>query len=79
MNKKYNSELPENRRCRTVSEFAERLRKARLGALGGAVVAGPFGLIAGGVVGYTAGPGIASEWGLRHVHHSREWVRAFRG
>jgi hypothetical protein len=49
----------------------ERAGDAALGALAGAVVAGPFGLVAGGVVGYTAGPGIASEWGLRHGHHSR--------
>src|SRR6266851_4101860 len=40
----------------------ERTGDAALGALADAVVAGPFGLVAGGVVGYTAGPGIASEW-----------------
>ena len=43
----------------------ERTGDAALGALAGAVVAGPFGLVAGGVVGYTAGPGIASEWGCK--------------
>jgi hypothetical protein len=38
------------------------------------VVAGPVGLVAGGVVGYTAGPAIASSWGLkahRHYHRAR--------
>jgi hypothetical protein len=49
----------------------ERVGDAALGALAGGVVAGPVGLIGGGVIGYTAGPGIASEWGLRHRHHSR--------
>jgi hypothetical protein len=49
----------------------ERAGDAALGALAGAVVAGPFGLVAGGVVGYTAGPGIAEQWGLRHRHHAR--------
>jgi hypothetical protein len=49
----------------------ERAGDAALGAIAGAVVAGPVGLVAGGVIGYTAGPGIASEWGLRHRHHSR--------
>ena len=46
----------------------ERGGDAALGALAGAVVAGPIGLVGGGVIGYTAGPGIANEWGLRHRH-----------
>jgi hypothetical protein len=50
---------------------SERVGDAALGALAGAVVAGPVGLVGGGVIGYTAGPGIAGEWGLRHRHHSR--------
>ena len=50
---------------------SERAGDAALGALAGAVVAGPVGLVGGGVIGYTAGPGIASEWGFRHRHHSR--------
>jgi len=52
----------------------ERAGDAALGAVAGAVVAGPVGLVAGGVIGYTAGPGIADEWGLhhhRHHHHRR--------
>jgi hypothetical protein len=43
----------------------ERTGDAALGALAGAVVLGPIGLVAGGAVGYTAGPSIASSWGLR--------------
>jgi len=38
---------------------------AALGALSGAVVFGPVGLVAGAVVGYTAGPSIARSWGFR--------------
>lgn len=43
----------------------ERTGDAALGALAGAVVLGPIGLVAGAAVGYTAGPSIASSWGLR--------------
>jgi hypothetical protein len=39
-------------------------------------VAGPIGLVAGGVVGFTAGPSIASSWGLRH--RSRAHRAAYR-
>lgn len=47
----------------------ERLGDGAMGALAGAVVLGPIGLLAGGVIGYTAGPGIADSWGTRHHHH----------
>ena len=50
----------------SIAGAQERTGDAALGAVAGAVVAGPVGLLAGGVIGYTAGPGIASEWGLRH-------------
>jgi hypothetical protein len=46
----------------------ERTGDAALGALAGAVVLGPIGLVAGAAVGYTAGPSIASSWGLRRPH-----------
>jgi hypothetical protein len=46
----------------------ERTGDAALGALAGAVVLGPVGLIAGAAVGYTAGPSIANSWGLRRAH-----------
>jgi hypothetical protein len=49
----------------------ERAGDAALGALAGAVVLGPIGLIAGAAVGYTAGPSIASSWGLRRSHPKR--------
>jgi hypothetical protein len=64
--------------CATVSAHAqERLGDGAMGALAGALVAGPIGLVAGGVVGYTAGPSIASSWGLRgHRHYRRAHYRA---
>src|SRR5215471_5966797 len=43
----------------------ERTGDAALGALSGALVLGPVGAVAGAIVGYTAGPSIASAWGLR--------------
>lgn len=54
------------------AQAQERLGDGALGALAGAVVAGPVGLVAGGIVGYTAGPAIASSWGLKgHKRHHR--------
>jgi hypothetical protein len=43
----------------------ERTGDAALGALSGALVLGPVGAVAGAIVGYTAGPSIASAWGVR--------------
>ncbi len=49
----------------SVSPLANRASNARL-----------IGLVAGGVVGYTAGPSIASSWGLRgHRHYHRAHYR----
>src|SRR5712664_2262116 len=53
----------------TLAPFAahggERVGDAALGAVSGAVVFGPVGLVAGAVVGFTAGPSIAHSWGFR--------------
>lgn len=46
---------------------AERVGPAALGALSGAVVLGPVGLVAGAVIGYTAGPEIGRAWKVRRV------------
>jgi uncharacterized protein YcfJ len=40
----------------------ERVGSAALGALSGGLVFGPVGLVAGAVVGFTAGPAIAQSW-----------------
>lgn len=49
----------------------ERLVDGAGGALAGALVAGPVGLVAGGIIGYSAGPNIARGMGLKghHRHH----------
>ena len=47
----------------------ERTGDAALGALSGALVLGPVGAVAGAIVGYTAGPSIASAWGVRRSSH----------
>lgn len=47
----------------------ERVLDGALGALSGGIVFGPVGLVAGGVTGAVAGPGIARGLGLRGHHH----------
>jgi hypothetical protein len=51
---------------------------AALGALSGAVVFGPVGALAGAVVGFAAGPGIAQSWGLRGSSNPRHARRSAR-
>jgi hypothetical protein len=53
----------------------ERLKDGAMGAVAGALVLGPIGLVAGGVIGYTNGPNIARGMNVRdrrhhHVHYS---------
>jgi len=58
------------------ADAQERVGDAALGALSGAVVLGPVGAVAGAVVGYSAGPAIASSWGLRrHGKRHRRYAR----
>jgi len=45
----------------------ERAGDAALGAVSGAIVFGPVGLVAGALVGFTAGPSISHSW--RHNRH----------
>jgi hypothetical protein len=52
----------------TVASAGERLFDGALGAAAGAVVAGPPGLVVGGLIGYTAGPRISHPQGY-HRHH----------
>jgi hypothetical protein len=51
---------------------------AALGALSGAVVFGPVGALAGALVGFTAGPGIAQSWGVRGSGTPRHARRSAR-
>src|SRR5947199_3618283 len=56
------------------AQAGERGGDAALGALSGAVVFGPVGLVAGAIVGYTAGPAISQSW--RHNrNHPRGSIR----
>jgi len=52
-----------------VAGAGERVVDGALGAASGALVAGPVGLVAGGVIGFVAGPDIAHGLGVRHHHH----------
>ena len=53
-----------------------RLVDGLMGAGAGALVAGPVGLVAGGVIGYSAGPHISCSMrsDCHHRHH-RNWRR----
>jgi hypothetical protein len=51
------------------ADARHRVGNAAIGAVAGGVVFGPVGALAGAAVGYTAGEGIARDWGWRH--HSR--------
>jgi nitric oxide reductase large subunit len=47
------------------AQAQERAVNTALGTAAGLIVFGPVGAVAGAAVGYTAGHGIASAWGLR--------------
>ncbi len=48
----------------------ERVTDMALGAASGALVAGPVGLVAGGVIGFAAGPDIARGMGIKRHHRA---------
>jgi hypothetical protein len=54
----------------TTSAYAGRAANTAIGTLSGLVVFGPVGAVAGAVVGYTAGHGIARSWGLSRSPHT---------
>lgn len=58
------------------AQAQERVVDGAGGALAGVLVAGPIGAVAGGVIGFAAGPDIARGMGLKghrhhhHIHHA---------
>jgi hypothetical protein len=56
----------------------ERVGQAALGAISGGLVFGPVGLVAGAVVGYTAGPSIAHSWRANRSEPRRSAQRVKR-
>ena len=61
-----------------VASAQERLFDGVLGAGAGALAFGPLGAVAGGVVGYTAGPNIATGLGVRHHYHRYHHRHVYR-
>jgi hypothetical protein len=50
----------------------ERLLDGGMGAGAGLLAFGPVGAVAGGIIGYTAGPNIANSMGLRQHRYHRD-------
>jgi hypothetical protein len=46
----------------TAARAQERVGDAAIGAVSGLLVLGPVGLVAGAIIGYSAGPSIARTW-----------------
>ena len=57
---------------------AERLVDGILGGAAGGLVLGPVGMVGGALIGATAGPGIASSWGLRRTRTVHRYRRPAR-
>jgi hypothetical protein len=62
----------------TAASAGERVNEMALGAASGALVAGPVGLAAGGVIGYVAGPDIGRGLGVTRHHIDRSRSTAGR-
>ena len=54
----------------------DRVTHAAVGAVAGAVVAGPFGFIGGGVIGYVAGRQIGCDLGVERCHRHVRYRRS---
>jgi hypothetical protein len=57
----------------------ERLTHAAVGAVAGAVAAGPIGFLGGGLIGYVAGPQIGCDLGVERCHRYARYRRSGRG
>jgi hypothetical protein len=55
----------------TAVAAGERLVDGALGAAAGALVAGPPGFVAGGIIGYAAGPHISRSMGFHRRYYGR--------
>jgi hypothetical protein len=53
------------------AQAGERIIDAGIGAVSGAIVAGPVGFVGGGVIGYVAGPEIACGLGINRCYRHR--------
>jgi len=62
----------------TSAGAGERAVDAAIGAASGGLLFGPAGLVAGGIIGYAAGPSIARSWGLhRHYYYGPRYYRYY--
>ena len=59
----------------STSAHADRAVNTGLGVGSGLIVFGPVGAVVGGVIGYTAGEGIARSWGLSRSRKPPRKVR----
>ena len=58
----------------TAASAGERENEALLGAGSGLLVAGPVGAVAGGAIGYMAGPQIRHGMGMHRHYHRHHYV-----
>jgi hypothetical protein len=58
------------------ADAGERVNDMALGAASGALFGGPVELVAGGVIGYVAGPDISRGFGFNRHHSNRNRANA---
>jgi len=60
----------------SAASAADRVTHAAVGALAGAVVAGPVGFVGGGVIGYVAGRRISCDLGVERCYRRVRYRRS---